>query len=66
MYDLIIYFTDNRYTIIHNVSNYCWEDANSVVTVEADKRRLFFNMSHVKCIVRVDEMGVKYEPGLRK
>lgn len=66
MFDAIIYFTDNTHMIIPNASTYSWEEVDGAVTVEVDKQRMFFNISHVKCIGQADRMGVKNEPGIRK
>lgn len=60
MFDVIIYFTDNSHIIIPNVSSYQWNDVDGVVSVLVDKTRLFFNMSHVKCIGYADKMGTMY------
>jgi hypothetical protein len=60
MPDVIIYFTDNTHMIIPNVSRYAWGDVDGTVTVDIDKKRLFFNMSHVKCIGYADKMGTMY------
>lgn len=66
MFDAIIYFTDGTHIIVHNVSSYNWGDVKGAVSVVVDKTRLFFNISHVKCIGRVDKMGVKNATGIRK
>ena len=57
MFDAIIYFTDNTHIIVPNVSNYSWGKVEGAVSVElVDNKRLFFNMSHVKCIGYADTM----------
>lgn len=60
MFDVIIYFTDNTHIIVPNASSYAWGEVDETVTVEIDKKRLFFNMSHVKCIGYADTMGTMY------
>lgn len=62
MFDAIIYFTDNNHIIIPNVSSYHWGEVNNAVSVLVGKKRQFFNMSCVKYIGRVDDVGVEDEP----
>ena len=66
MFDAIIYFTDNTHIIVPNASGYNWGEVEGAVSVSVDKRRLFFNMSHVMCIGQADKMGIKNGPGLRE
>lgn len=61
MFDAIIYFTDNTHIVVPNVSSYQWGKVEGAVTMEVDDTRLFFNISHVKCIGYADKMGTMYE-----
>lgn len=56
MFDAIIYFTDNTHIIIPNASSYSWGKVEGAVTVDVDNTRLFFNITHVKYVGRVDKM----------
>lgn len=60
MFDAIIYFTDNTHIVVPNVSSYVWGEVDGTVTVYIDKKRLFFNISHIKCIGTADKMGTMY------
>lgn len=57
MFNAIIYFTDGTHIIIPSVSSYSWGKVEGAVTVLVDKKRIFFNISHIKCIGLADEMG---------
>lgn len=60
MFDVIIYFTDNTHIIVPNASSYSWGEAEGAVSVVVDNKRLFFNISHIKCIGIPDKMGTMY------
>lgn len=60
MNGVIIYFTDNTHIIIPDASNYNLGEVEGVVSVLVGNKRLFFNMSHVKCIGYADKMGTMY------
>lgn len=60
MFDVIIYFTDNSHMIIPNASSYSWGEVEGAVSVIVNKHRLFFNISHIKCIGITDKMGTMY------
>ena len=60
MFDVIIYFTDNSHMIIPKASSYSWGEVEGVVSVLVDNKRLFFNMSHVKCIGHANKITTMY------
>lgn len=62
MFDAIIYFTDNTHIIVPDVSSYQWGEVDGAVSVVIGRRqRQFFNMSCVKYIGRVEDIGVENE-----
>lgn len=60
MNGVIIYFTDNTHIIIPDASSYNWGEVEGTVSVLVNKTRIFFNISHIKCIGITDKMGTMY------
>lgn len=61
MFDAIVYFTDNTHIIVPNTASYSWGKVEGAVTVDVDNTRLVFNITHVKYVGRVDDIGVENE-----